>query len=88
MATDPNAGASAGLIGPCERAAAVTPNDGADVTFTTRALYVGVGGDVSVVTSGGDTVTLVGVPGGAVLPIRANRVRATGTTATSIVALW
>lgn len=74
--------------GPAHHAVAVTPNDGADLTDTTRALYVGGAGDVKVDMYGSGTVTLVGVTAGTVLPIRADRVYSTGTTATSIVALW
>ncbi len=40
------------------------------------------------VMAGGGTVTLAGVPGGALLPLRPRRVRASGTSATQIVALW
>lgn len=69
-------------------AAAVTPSDSADLTYDTRALYVGGAGDISIITENGQTVTLVGVPAGSFLPISVSRVRATGTTATNIVAFW
>jgi len=74
--------------GPAHYAVAVTPNDGADLADTSRALYIGGGGDVKVDMLGSGTVTFVGVAAGTVLPLRADRVYATGTTATSIVALW
>ena len=74
--------------GPAHHAVAVTPNDGADLTDTTRALYVGAAGDVKVDMYGSGTVTFVGVTAGSVLPVRVDRVYSTGTTATSIVALW
>ncbi len=68
-------------------AASVTPSDSADLTYRTRAIYVG--GDGSVVASiGGTNVTFVGVVAGTVLPIQADRILSTGTTATNIVALW
>jgi hypothetical protein len=73
--------------GPAHHGVAVTPNDGADLTDTTRALYIGGAGDVRVDMYGSGTVTFVGVAAGTVLPLRADRVYATGTTATSIVAL-
>ncbi len=73
---------------PAIRAAAVTPNDSTDLTFVTRALYVGAAGTVVVdMAESGTSISFVGVPAGTFLPIRAKRVRATGTTATSIVAL-
>lgn len=66
---------------------AVTPNDNTDLTFTTRYVYVGVAGSLTVVLKSGVTVAFATVPAGTSLPICATRVKATGTTATSIVAL-
>ena len=51
-------------------------------------IYVGVGGDVAIETSAGDQVTLVGLPTGSFVPVHLVKVMSTGTTATSIVALW
>lgn len=51
-------------------------------------LYVGGAGNVSVVTIGGDTITFSAVPAGTILPIQVDRLRATGTTATLVNALW
>lgn len=51
-------------------------------------LYVGGTGSVSVVTIGGDIVTFAGVPAGTTLPIQVLKLRATGTTATLINAMW
>ena len=52
-----------------------------------RALYIGSGGDVSVVTVEGSTVTFVGLTGSMVLPVSISRVNASGTTATNILGL-
>jgi hypothetical protein len=79
---------TSGLESPATRAAAVTPNDSTDLTNFARALYVGGAGDVSLITTGGDTVTFAGVAAGTILPVRTARVRDTDTTATSIVAIW
>lgn len=70
-------------------AVAVTPNDSADLPAgPARALYIGVTGNVALVPNrGGTSVTFVGVPSGTILPVQAYRVMATGTTATSILAL-
>ena len=68
-------------------ALAVTPNDSTVLQSGIRALYVGGAGNVSVVTAGGQTVTFSGVPAGQILPIQVTRVRATGTTASLILAL-
>ena len=73
---------------PAYNAVEVAPNDGVDLTNTSRALYVGGAGDVKVDMYGTGTVTFVGVSAGSLLPVRVDRVYSTGTTATSIVALW
>lgn len=76
-----------GLSSPYARAEAITPNDSTDLTNSTRALWIGGAGNVKVDTVGGDTVTLVGALVGTIIPIRAKRVYATGTTATNLVGL-
>jgi hypothetical protein len=63
----------------------VTPSDATVVSF--RGLYVGGAGNVSIVTPQGDTVTFVSAPAGGYILCAAVRVRATGTTATSIIGL-
>lgn len=72
---------------------AVTPADATDLPFApqtmgTRALFVTVGGNVSVNLAGGGTAVLTGLVAGQVLPISVTRVLATGTTATGILALY
>ena len=79
---------TSGLESPASRAASITPNDSTDLTNATRGIYIGGAGDISLITVGGDTVTLSGVLAGTILPVRAARVRATSTTATNLVALW
>lgn len=79
---------STGIAGPARNGASVTPSDATDLPTASRSLYVGGAGNLSIITTGGDTVALTGVPAGTLLPICAARVRATGTTATGIVALW
>lgn len=73
---------------PAEYAVEVAPSDSTDLTRTCRALYIGVAGSVVVNMPDGGTVTFAGLQAGTVLPVRVRRVRATGTTATSIVALF
>ena len=52
-------------------------------------LYVGgAGGDITVVTAGGDTVTFTQVPAGTFVPVNVVQITASGTTAEKIVALW
>jgi len=86
--SDPFKFYASGLTSPGRNAAAVTPSDVADLASTARAFYVGGAGDVKLTTANGDTVTLVGLAAGIPIPITAQRIFATGTTATSIVAIW
>ena len=84
-----NAASTTGVAwGPVSHAAAVTPADGTEFANVTTALWVGGGGNLSVVMAGGETVTLSGVLPGTLVPLRVTRVRSTGTTATNILALW
>src|SRR4051794_3645169 len=80
---DPSNGAAVGATGPFANIAAITPSDSVNLPFTSRGLWIGGGGSVSVVTLGGQTVTFAAVPAGFVLPVQVQRVNATGTTATN-----
>ena len=51
-------------------------------------LYAGSGGNIRVLTVGGDDVTFVGVAPGAFVPVQVKRVFASDTGPTDIVALW
>lgn len=81
-------GQSPGLASPAENGASVTPSDTVDLTTAARALWVGGAGTVKVYTTKGATLTFVGLSAGTLLPVRVRRVYSTGTTATSILALW
>ena len=78
---------SPGLDSPCGYAEAVTPSDTVSLTISSRALYIGGAGNLTVLTVGGQTVTFTGVLAGSIIPIRVSRVNATVTTATSIVSI-
>lgn len=65
---------------------AVTPNDAANLTKNARLLYVGVSGDISLDTPAGTTLLFKSVPVG-FFYMGAKRIRASGTTATNIIAL-
>ena len=68
---------------------AVTPSDSTDLTYSTcRAIYVGGDGDISLVDGNGATIVFSGVTAGSILPVQTARINATGTTATSIIALY
>ncbi|WP_105424628.1 spike base protein, RCAP_Rcc01079 family [Neorhizobium tomejilense] len=81
------ANTQASLSGPAASGFAITPSDSADLPETTRALYVGTGGHLSVRMLSGETLTLSNIPGGGLLPLRVTRVFATGTTAVAIAGL-
>lgn len=74
-----------GNTDPAVGAYAITTSDSA--TNNARALYIGVSGDVAVVTRGRSTsVVFKSVPIG-ILPVQVTKVLATGTTATNILGL-
>jgi hypothetical protein len=87
-ATDLWARQQTGLESPLDDGEQVTPSDSVDLTKVCRALHIGTGGDVVVITKGGTTLPLGNIASGTLYPIRASRVKSTGTTATGIVALW
>ena len=67
--------------------AQVTPSDTTGWGFVARALYVGVTGNIVLVTPNNTVLTFVAVPAGVILPVMCYRVNATNTTASNIVAL-
>lgn len=69
------------------RAFAVTPHNSNELTYVTKALYVGTTGDVKVTMYDGTAVTFTAVPAGAILPICVKVIWSTGTTASNIVGL-
>lgn len=78
---------SPGLEAPASHGFAITPSDSDALIEVTRALYVGGAGAIAVVLSSGASVTLSGIAGGTILPLRLSQVKSTGTTATSLVGL-
>jgi hypothetical protein len=72
---------------PARRLAAITPSDTVDLTEIPKALWVAVGGTVTLVGVGdvANAGTALGtLPAGTLIPVRARRVRATGTSATLV----
>jgi len=71
-------------------AVAVYATDATATVFNPGRIYVGQGGTVVLAvadTTDSTTVTFPNVPTGTVIPVLAQRVNATGTTATGFVAL-
>lgn len=70
-------------------AAAVTPDNATDLPDgPCKGLWVGGAGALVVDTLDGTTVTITAVPAGTHLPLSVKRVRATGTVASAILALY
>lgn len=77
------------LDSPAKYAFAVTPDDVANLAVTSRYLYIGGAGDLSVEMTGDNAnVVFSTVPAGTILPIRVCKVHASGTTANGIVSLY
>ena len=70
-----------------DSAIAVTPND-ANVFAQPVAIYVGGAGIVTCTPISGGADVAVTVPAGGTVPFRAAAVKATGTTATLMVAVY
>ena len=69
-------------------AASITLSDTVNMPAMCRAIWVGGAGALTAVMSNGDVVLFSGIAAGTLLPIRATRVNATGTTATLLTALY
>lgn len=78
---------SVGLDSPATHGFSATPSDTTDLPEVTRAIYVGGSGSVHALLASGADLTLAGVAAGTILPIRVQRIKATGTTATFIIGL-
>jgi hypothetical protein len=76
------------ITAPALNYSAITTSNATDLTFTTRGIYVGVGGDVVAIRSDNTAVTFKNAASGSIIPIRAIRVNTTSTTATDLVALY
>jgi hypothetical protein len=86
---DPFAGAVDSVIAPATKAVAVVPHDSDALGDIPKALFIGTGGHLVLRGAGGGAdVTFRNIADGTVLPVRAQFVRATGTTAADNVALY
>lgn len=65
----------------------VTKGDSGSDFLVSRALYVGTGGNLRILTEKGQDVLFKNVADGALIPVRATRVFATNSTAADILAL-
>ncbi|THD38347.1 MAG: hypothetical protein E7773_00930 [Sphingomonas sp.] len=87
--SDPFQSSTDAVSAPARRALAVTPHDTNPLTDIPKALYVGTGGAITMRGVDGTADQLwKNVAAGAILPFRAQYIRATGTTAADLLALY
>lgn len=75
-------------VGAARNAIAVTPSDTADLSTVPRAVCVSADGNVVLVMSGNSQEVTIAMVAGTLYPLAPTRIKATGTTATGIVAVW
>jgi hypothetical protein len=71
---------------PAKYGAPITPSNDTNLEAPTRAVYVGISGNVVAIMNG-EAITFNNVPVG-LLPIQCTRINLTGTSAQQLVALW
>lgn len=69
-------------------AQAFTPSDSASLTKTSRGIFVGTAGDMTVQMEDGSNVLFANIGNSVLLPIRANKILDTGTDATEITVIY
>jgi len=75
-------------MSPAEGCFAIVPDDTADLPQATKAIYIGLSGDVALVpVRGSSAVFFRNVPAGTILDVRVRAIKATGTSAGDIVGL-
>lgn len=79
------------VVGGSSKFLAITPHDSNALARVPRALFIGTGGNLSLVESDDPTATPVlfkNIPNGYTLNVQPSIVRTTNTTAADIVALY
>lgn len=85
---DPFSNRADSTSAPATRARPVVPHDTNALSDVPKGLYVGTGGTITMRGVGDDTDSVwTNIPSGSVIPFRASHVRATGTTASGMLAL-
>lgn len=75
---------------PARSCYAITPHNTNNIgTYLPKAIYVGTGGNITMqLEKDSAAVLFSNIPDGSILPVRPRIVKATGTTASGIVALF
>ena len=68
-------------------AASVTPSDSAEIPIT-RSLFIGTNGNIKVTMADGQEITFINLTAGTIFPIQVVMVWSTGTTVTTVIALY
>jgi hypothetical protein len=76
------------LNSPGSHHAAITPSDTVNMTNHCRGIYVGVAGNIAILSVNDELETYIAASAGSVIPIQAKRVNLTDTTASSLIAMW
>ncbi len=88
MIDDPFRNTADSPTAPAEDCFIIAPSDTAELARAPKAIFVGEGGDVVLRALHGDAdVTFRNLAAGSVLSVRARFIRATGTTAASLIGL-
>lgn len=88
MSFDPFANNARATVDPARTAFAVVPHDVNELSTLPRAIYVGTGGTIALrAADSASDVLFKNLASGQILDVRAQFVRATGTTATDLVGL-
>jgi hypothetical protein len=91
-AVDPFAAYAASLVSPPTHSAPITPDDASDLATIPTRIHVGGDGNIAGWLMWDDTTDgsprTFAVLAGTTYPYRFRRIKATGTTATGLVALW
>jgi hypothetical protein len=77
----------AGMESPASRWADITPHDTNTLANIPRAIDCAADGTVAIVDGTGSEVTIL-LTAGQPYPVRPSIIKATGTTATGIIAIW
>lgn len=74
-------------LAPATAPFAIVPSDATELPLASKGIYVGTGGDVTLrgINATAD-VTYRNLPDASYIAVRASHVRATGTTATNLIA--
>jgi len=79
-AVDRHVGQEGKRLAPPKHAAALAASDTVDIAYITSYLWVPTAGDLKVITEGGETTLIAGIPAGTLIPLAITRLMSTGTT--------